>query len=134
VGAAAECEPGAGAFGKCRRLLNAAQYRAVFDGASIKASHRHLLMLARPADGRHSRLGLVIAKKNVRKAVQRNRIKRIVRESFRQLPDTGVPLDIVFLARRGLDDMDNASLFATLGEQWQKLSRHKATHTGARDR
>lgn len=134
MGAAAECQPGPGAFGKCRRLLNAAQYRAVFDGASHKASHRHLLILARPADGRRSRLGLVIAKKNVRKAVQRNRIKRIVRESFRQLPDTGVPLDIVFLARRGLDELDNASLFATLGEQWQKLSRHRATQPGARDR
>jgi ribonuclease P protein component len=133
VGAAAESEPTTAAFGKCRRLLNAAHYRAVFDGATVKASHRNLLLLARPADGAESRLGLVIAKKNVRKAVQRNRIKRVVRESFRHLPATAQPLDIVFLARRGLDDLDNASLFATLEAQWQKLSRHTATAPRARD-
>jgi ribonuclease P protein component len=127
VGAVAKCEHSAASFGKYRRLLTAADYKVVFDGATVKSSHRNLLILARPGEGRHTRLGLVIAKKNVGKAVQRNRIKRIVRESFRQLPETSIPLDVVFLARRGIDDLDNASLFTTLGEQWQKLSRHASS-------
>ncbi len=35
------------------------------------------------SNGQHSRLGLAIAKKNIRKASQRNRIKRQIKEAFR---------------------------------------------------
>ncbi len=127
MGAIADCEKTSAGFDKSRRLLTAAQYRAVFDDATVKASHRHLLLLARHSDTHQSRLGLVIAKKNVRKAVQRNRIKRVARELFRQLPPASPPLDVVLLARRGLDELDNTALFAALGEQWQKLTRKAAT-------
>ena len=113
-------------MGKSKRLLTAAQYRAVFDDVTVKASHRNLLLLARISETPESRLGLVIAKKNVRRAVQRNRIKRVARELFRQQPPANPPLDIVLLARRGLDELDNAALFAALGEQWQKLIRNAA--------
>lgn len=91
-----------------------------------------MLLLARISETSQSRLGLVIAKKNVRKAVQRNRIKRVARELFRQQALAGPPLDVVFLARRGLDELDNTALFAALREQWQKLVRNavKAPTTG----
>ncbi|MEQ8800483.1 MAG: ribonuclease P protein component, partial [Haliea sp.] len=86
MGAIADRDRTSASFGKSRRLLTASQYRAVFDDAAVKVSHRNLLLLARITDHPQSRLGLVIAKKNVRKAVQRNRIKRVARELFRQLP------------------------------------------------
>tara|TARA_R110000787_G_scaffold162778_2_gene276150 strand:- start:678 stop:1082 length:405 start_codon:yes stop_codon:yes gene_type:complete len=126
VGAIADRDGTSASFGKSRRLLTAGQYRAVFDDAAVKVSHRNLLLLARITDHPQSRLGLVIAKKNVRKAVQRNRIKRVARELFRQLPPADPPLDVVLLARRGLDELDNTALFAALGEQWQKLARNAA--------
>ena len=112
-------------FGKSSRLLNAADYSQVFDGCEARASHKHLLLLARKNDGPGHRLGLVIAKKNVRLAVQRNRVKRIAREFFRQLPEGDPPMDVVLLARRGLDQLDNAELSSILRRQWQKLLRHK---------
>ena len=112
------------AFGRDRRLLNAADYSRVFDGAEARASHRNLLFLARRGECPHHRLGLVIAKKNVRMAVQRNRIKRIAREIFRQLPDDEITLDVVLLARRGIDQLDNQELSTILRQQWQKLLRH----------
>ncbi|MEE4281228.1 MAG: ribonuclease P protein component, partial [Pseudomonadales bacterium] len=65
-----------------------------------------------------------IAKKNVRLAVQRNRIKRTAREVFRTMPDSDPSLDVVLLARRGLDQLDNAELSTILRQQWQKLVRH----------
>ena len=111
-------------FGKARRLLNAKDYSQVFDGAEARASHRHLLLLARTNHKPGHRLGLVIAKKNVRLAVQRNRIKRIAREVFRNLPPSAPPLDVILLARRGLDQLDNAELSTILRQQWQKLIRH----------
>lgn len=111
-------------FGKEKRLLTATDYRGVFDGAEARASHRHCLFLGQRNNRTGHRLGLVIAKKNVRLAVQRNRIKRIARETFRGLPDQGPALDVVFLARRGIDQLDNRQLSTILRQQWQKLLSH----------
>jgi len=70
-------------FDKSLRLLNAGDYQAVFDQSRLKVSTAELLFLANANGLDHPRLGLVVAKKNVRLAAQRNRLKRIVRESFR---------------------------------------------------
>ncbi len=110
-------------FGKAKRLLNAHDYSRVFDGADAKAFHKHLLLLAKKNSGPGHRLGLVIAKKNVRLAVQRNRIKRVAREFARTKPG-GVPMDVVVLARRGLDQLDNAALASLFQRQWDKLANH----------
>jgi ribonuclease P protein component len=110
-------------FPKARRLLTARDYSQVFDDAQAKASHKYLLLLARVNDTPGHRLGLVIAKKNVRKAVQRNRIKRVAREFFRTLPTSSPGIDVVLLTRRGIDQLDNAELSTILQQQWQKLSR-----------
>jgi len=110
-------------FGKAKRLLNAQDYSAVFDEPDAKAFHKNLLLLAKVNTGPGHRLGLVIAKKNVRQAVQRNRIKRIAREFVRKVPD-GVPMDVVVLARRGLDQLDNSQVASLFQQQWDKLARH----------
>lgn len=110
-------------FGKSSRLLNAADYRAVFDQVDWKVSSKEILCLSRDNGSDHPRLGLVIAKKNVRLAVQRNRVKRIIRESFRlhqhQLP----PLDIIILARKGINDFNNGELHAEFAKLWQRLNK-----------
>ncbi|MCB1700235.1 MAG: ribonuclease P protein component [Pseudomonadales bacterium] len=110
-------------FPKTKRLLKAGDYSRVFDNAQAKASQKYLLLLARENDGPGHRLGLVIAKKNVRLAVQRNRIKRIAREFFRALPESEPSMDVVLLTRRGIDQLDNAELSSILQQQWQKLCR-----------
>jgi len=110
-----------GGFGKSSRLLNSEDYSRVFNDAEAKASHRYLLLLARSNNRSGHRLGLVIAKKNVRLAVQRNRIKRVAREFFRQLPESDSPMDVVLLARRDIDRLDNAELSSILQQQWRKL-------------
>jgi ribonuclease P protein component len=120
-------------FGKARRLLNASDYSRVFDGAEARASHRHFLLLAKTNNGPGHRLGLVIAKKNIRLAVQRNRVKRIAREVFRQLPDSEPTLDVILLARRGLDQLDNAELSTILQQQWQKLISHALKPSNRQD-
>lgn len=121
-------------FGKSRRLLKAADYKQVFDHNEARASHRYFLLLAKPSPGTHQRLGLVIAKKNVKLAVQRNRVKRVVRETFRQLPDNDPPLDMIFLARRGVEQLDKRELSSILREQWRKLSRQIAQSSDSEHR
>ncbi len=115
-------------FGKPRRLLNAGDYKSVFDQADLKVSTAQLLLLARFNDQDGPRLGMVIAKKNVRLAVARNRIKRIVRDSFRLQQQQLDHIDIVVLARRGVDQISNPELQQMLNQLWrqqQKKARRK---------
>ncbi|NMT62752.1 ribonuclease P protein component [Marinobacter orientalis] len=109
-------------FPKSSRLLKPADYGQVFDDVQIRVPHRNFLILATPNTLGHARIGLVFSKKNLRLAVQRNRVKRRVRETFRH--QTEFPaLDIVVLGRRGLSELDNATLNATLTELWSRLRR-----------
>lgn len=95
----------------------------MFDQPTVKAARQQALILARTNHHKTSRLGLVIAKKHVRKSVERNRIKRIVREHFRQATLSHDSFDIVFLARKGLDNLDNRAIKALLNHLWQRLGK-----------
>tara|TARA_B110000503_G_scaffold70371_1_gene109494 strand:- start:1646 stop:2023 length:378 start_codon:yes stop_codon:yes gene_type:complete len=114
-------------FSRQRRLLTAGDYRRVFEQAAFKVSDQHLLILARPSVHDHSRLGLVIAKKGIKLAVHRNRIKRIVRDSFRtlctQTNEFPLPLDIVILSRKGLGEIENDALHRLISKQWTRLRK-----------
>jgi len=72
------------------------------------------------------RLGLVIGKKNVKLAVQRNRIKRQIREFFRIHQSTFTGLDLVFIARKGLDKIDNHKIREHLTFLLTKISKQKS--------
>jgi ribonuclease P protein component len=68
-------------------------------------------------------VGLVIAKKNVGKAVQRNRIKRLIRQSFRTQKPTLNNLDLVVLARKDADKLENQAIVDQLNQLWQDLAK-----------
>ena len=104
-------------FNKKQRLLSASDYKEVFDRNNVKISNSSLLILAKPSSGDHSRLGLVIAKKNIPTAVQRNRVKRVVRETFRHQEFT-VAMDIVFLARNRANQLSTQQLTQLLSTTW----------------
>lgn len=110
-------------FGRNKRLLTARVYQAVFDNTCYKVAHPHLLLLARPNDLNQPRLGLVVAKKHIRRSVDRNRVKRVVRETFRQSQNFLDSLDIVFLARQGMDRLTPREQTALLENSWQRLLR-----------
>jgi ribonuclease P protein component len=107
-------------FKKTQRLLNASDYKKVFDYNRVKVANSSLLILAKPTDAHPSRLGLVIAKKNIPTAVQRNRIKRAARETFRKKQFQN-PLDVVFLARQGANKLSTQKLTAIIEKSWAKL-------------
>ncbi len=81
------------------------------------------LILYRPNNLDTARLGTAVSKKNVRKAVQRNRIKRIIRETFRKNREAMDAVDIVVLVRQGISEKSNRQLNTTINAQWQKLAR-----------
>ncbi|RDB44642.1 ribonuclease P protein component [Halomonas sp. DQ26W] len=105
------------------RLLTAGDYRLVFDHAAFKVHGNGLMALACPNGLGHPRLGLVFSKKNVRRAVDRNRLKRLTRESIRLQQHQLPAVDIVVLARRGANELDNATLHRQLNGMWRRLDR-----------
>lgn len=113
-------------FDKSRRLLKPRDFRAVFDDATFKVSSRELLILARPNALGCARLGLVVAKRHLRLSVQRNRAKRVARESFRHCQAMLSGLDGIVLARAGLDGLDNRALRLQLDHLWRQLARKAA--------
>jgi ribonuclease P protein component len=107
-------------FGKNRRLLKSFEFKEVFDNNSVRVAHPNLLILAEPNGTETSRLGLVIGKKNVPTAVARNRVKRVVRETFRLTP-LPVAVDLVFLARKDLGKLSSPEMTTLIRQTWVRL-------------
>ena len=110
-------------FGKPQRLLNASDFKNVFTEPPLRASHQHCLILAKPNSCKRGRLGLVIAKKHIKLAVQRNRIKRIIRESFRHQQHNLAGIDAIVLARKGLGELDNQTITKIVNQQWLRIQK-----------
>jgi ribonuclease P protein component len=69
----------------------------------------------------HARIGLVIAKKKIKRAHERNRVKRLARESFR-LHQAELPaLDIVLMEKADAQHLPNDVLHQELGLAWRQL-------------
>lgn len=105
-------------FGRPQRLLDKAAYDRVFANAR-RSRDRFFTILYRSNQKKTARLGLAIAKKNCRKAVARNRLKRIIRESFREHRAALAGIDFVVLNNRDAEHTGNRELFASLAAHWQ---------------
>jgi ribonuclease P protein component len=87
-----------------------------------------MTVLAIPNSLPHARLGTTVSLRNAGCAVQRNRIKRLVRESFRQHQDMLNGWDVVVLVRPGVATRSNLQLFTSLENHWRTIANH--AHTG----
>ncbi len=104
------------------RLTNATDFERVFRENQRSVDGLFTVLYRRNGLG-YPRLGLAIAKRQVRFAVERNRLKRLIRESFRGAKQQLSDLDIVIMARRKAGASDNAVVYASLTRHWQSLSR-----------
>jgi len=119
-------------FTRQQRLLNADDFQRVFDNTQIKASTRELLILGAANDLGRSRIGFIIAKKNIRTAVHRNRIKRLIREHFRVHCDEIVAADLIIMARKGFDKRSNSEINSAFCDLWDKLVSRSGRNVSAR--
>lgn len=108
-------------FPRAARLLRAQDF-ARLRLASRRVGTRHFS--AEVASNSHAgaRLGMAVSKRVSKKAVRRNRIKRVARDSFRHVHATLPPVDILLIARFSADQEDNASLRAELTRLWQRIA------------
>jgi len=108
-------------FTREQRLLDGAQFQAVFNDPDWRVSDRYFLILARRNDLPQARLGLVIGRRKARHAVDRAAIKRRAREQFRLRQHELAGLDLIVLLRGPCPKEGGRSLTPALSELLDKL-------------
>ncbi len=102
------------------RLLTSADFKQVFD-EPVCTLRREIRLIARLNGLDHPRLGFVLAKKRMKRAVDRNRLRRQIRENFRLNQDKLAGFDIVILANERSATVEPEQLRICLNKFWQEL-------------
>jgi ribonuclease P protein component len=102
------------------RLRDAAAFRRVF-AKPTRFGGSGFLILARTGRCDGPRLGLAISKRCANRAVDRNRLKRIVRESFRLRASQLPAVDVVVLCTRDARKLPSVRLRQTLEQAWERI-------------
>jgi ribonuclease P protein component len=108
------------------RLTGPDDYQRVFKHCRYRLNNRWLTVLATPNQLQHPRLGLAISRKVARTAVARNRIKRVIRESYRHWQTHLDALDIVVLGRIGVAARSKKDLNTAVENLWTELNKQCA--------
>jgi ribonuclease P protein component len=107
------------------RLRTGGEFDAVFKRGT-RLEGRLFLLVAAPNRRRYDRLGLAVSRR-VGGAVQRNRARRLVRESFRRLlPRPGPGIDLVVVARAEIVGTGQAEVDRELRERVLRIRRRAA--------
>jgi ribonuclease P protein component len=113
-------------FGANLRLRSKLQFDAVYAGAR-RIDDRFFALRIKPNGLSHARVGLAVAVKTAGNAVKRNRIRRLIRESFRLAQHELPSVDIVVAAKFPASAAPATSLRASLATLWKRVASTCAT-------
>lgn len=100
---------------KFRRLRKTWEYQKVWQ-MGCKRHTPHFILLSMKCSADQPRLGMTVSRK-VGNAVERNRVKRLVREFFRlKYHLFTVPVDFSVIAKKGAASLSIKQLFAELDQ------------------
>ena len=108
-----------------RRLAKSYEFDAVFDQNNARINSASLLLLAKPNTLGFNRLGMIVSKKSIPKSVQRSKIKRRIRETFRKAMSVSITgWDIVVMTRPKINSQKDVTAylqdsFAALAEKFR---------------
>lgn len=100
-------------FSRDKRLLTGKDYKQVFDHAK-RIGNPHWTVYGWRHQQPQAQLGLAIAKKTLRRAHERNRLKRLARETFRHMHGQLAGVSLVVMAGKAAESADNATLVVQL--------------------
>lgn len=109
-------------FPKSKRLLSPKQFSDVLRNGK-KIFNPVFLLIILPSSANTSRVGIVVSKKVSKRAVDRNRIKRQVREFFRLNQKLWSNYEVVVIANAPAADSDNTIIQKALKNAWCKAGR-----------
>ena len=104
-----------------RRMRRKADFDAVYGRGRRIASDHLFTMNARRNEALGARLGLAVAARVAGNAVERNRVRRVIRESFRLIQQSLPSFDIVVGTRATVRTATNAQLRDSLHKLWPRL-------------
>ncbi|MCP4188317.1 MAG: ribonuclease P protein component [Gammaproteobacteria bacterium] len=107
-------------FPRQSRLTRAIDFRQVFQ-SNFRLGEAGITILLGKLPGSTPRIGFAIAKKQIPKAIQRNRLKRILRESFRKNRYRLPARDLVIMVRKPILNIEPALLNAGLEKHWNSV-------------
>ncbi|HVV69917.1 MAG TPA: ribonuclease P protein component [Gammaproteobacteria bacterium] len=108
-------------FPRLHRLKSATEFKQVFRCAK-RYSTQYITVYSCPNNLGFPRLGLSISKKHIRNATDRNRIKRVARETFRLNQTNLGNKDIVVVAYKGADSLSKPQQQQRFQDLWKRLS------------
>jgi ribonuclease P protein component len=103
------------------RLKRPEEFAAVFS-SSKRSSDKFFLFLTINNSTNIARLGLAVPKKNISGAAKRNRVKRIIRESFRLQKERLKGKDVVVFVKKQFDTKQ-AKIEQTLAKHWDEITK-----------
>jgi len=119
-------------FPKSARLRQSQEFKRTLDGGRKVVCARMILFgrLREPDEPQDGlRLGLIVSKK-VGESVERNRVKRQLREGFRHMAqdvaEAAGQLDLVVIARHGAAEIEGKVLQAELQSCFKRLLKRTA--------
>ncbi|MFW5953847.1 MAG: ribonuclease P protein component [Guyparkeria sp.] len=115
-------EPRWARFPRTARLLTGRDYQTVMRGGFRVHTANLMLVVSARSEGQ-ARLGLAVSRRRVRRAHERNRIKRVAREEFRLMRTDLAPMDVVVLAKPGADEVSMDELHRQMRHALKKASR-----------
>ncbi|VFP80934.1 Ribonuclease P protein component [Buchnera aphidicola (Cinara kochiana kochiana)] len=104
-------------FSKKLRLLSNNQFQCVYN-KNYKIDIKSFIMLRCLNYLKFPRLGISIAKKNIMYAHDRNRIKRLIRESFRLIQHNLLLMDFIIIVKKNTHLLSNSNILRFLQKLW----------------
>jgi len=113
-------------FGAELRLRSKPQFDAIY-ASGRRVDDRFFGLRVKPNGLTHARIGLAVAVKTAGNAVVRNRLRRLVRESFRLAQHELPAVDVVVAAKFPAVGAPAATLRASLATLWNRVASTCAT-------